>query len=305
MSSANDGKDGAHWRADEEWTLLQVTGPDRADFFHRLTTNRVPAVGDPLVHSFFLNVSARVLAEFWIGAEQESLSLFVPLSQKEAAKENIDRYLFGEKLQVIEPDGSLFMVWDASGEVLEQLAPLSAYAAHPDPRYGPGTSWLFVETGQRQAFTTKASELAAPLSEAMAEQRRLQLGRPRVGWDYQEDTLFLEIAQQDDFSETKGCYPGQEIVARVLHRGRLQRHLRGFESAERVAAGWSYSQDGKEMARVTSAVALPEGGSRGLLMVRREVADEGTSLEGLHEDGSSARLTVRPRPLELANGDDG
>lgn len=289
----------ARWFEDTEWSLLKVTGSDRVDFFHRLTTNRVPKAGEPLLHSFFLSVNAKVLAEFWVGAEEESLSLFVPRAQKEAAKENIDRYHFGEKIHLTEPEGSLFVVL-AESSIIEELAPLSAYAAQPDPRYGQEATWFFVEAGESEAFLGKLRDFGQPLRDNESENLRLATGRPRYGKDYTDETLFLEMAQQGDFSESKGCYPGQEIVARVLHRGRLQRFLRAFESDSQVPDGWTLTQDGKEMARVTTSVLQPDGGSRGLLYVRREIGDDGARLS--RPDGEVA-LTVVPRQLELPSGE--
>lgn len=287
------------WLEDSGWSYLKATGADRVDFFHRLTTNRMPKAGEPLAHSFFLSVNAKVLAELWIGAESESLSLLVPAGQVAAAKENIDRYHFGEKLELHEPAGALFVVVGASPDEVKEIAPLTAYAAQPDPRYGPQAVWFFVEEVGLADFRAKVESLGQPWTPEEAELARMETGRPRWGRDYNEETLFLEMAQQGDFSETKGCYPGQEIVARVLHRGRLNRHLRGFESASRIPESWTYAVDGKEMARVTSSVPTPEGGSRGLLYVRREVGEDGAELKGT----DNYVLTVRPRAMELLTGE--
>ena len=288
-----------HWFEDTDWSFLKVTGSDRVDFFHRLTTNRIPKAGEPLSHNFFLSVNAKVIAELWIGAEEESLSLFLPRAQKETAKENIDRYHFGEKMRLTEPEGFLFVVL-GDAAAIEALAPLAAYAAQPDPRYGPGSTWFFVEADGRDIFVDKLQALGSPLAEAERENLRLSTGRPRYGVDYTDETLFLEIAQQGDFSENKGCYPGQEIVARVLHRGRLQKFLRAFESPVEVPSGWTYATDGKELARVTTSVKQPDGGSRGLLFVRREAGVDGAVLSSPNQD---VTLTVVPRQLELPSGE--
>lgn len=288
------------WFEDSGWSYLKITGADRVDFFHRLTTNRMPKAGDPLAHAFFLSVNAKVLAELWVGAEEQSLSVFVPKAQVSAAKENVDRYHFGEKMAVLEPVGKLYVVVDASSEQISALAPLAAYASKPDPRYGPSAVWFFADS---EEFEKRLITLGNPLSESDAETLRVRTGRPRFGLDYNEDTLFLEMAQQGDFCETKGCYPGQEIVARVLHRGRLNRHLRSFESQETIPEGWVLSHDGKEMARVTTSVRQADGTSLGLLYVRREVGDDGAELIGLGPDGRQLALTVRPRPQEVLTGE--
>ena len=290
------------WFEDTEWSYLKVTGGDRVDFFHRLTTNRVPRPGDPLVHSFFLSVSAKVLAELWLGAQDESLSIFVPAAQKQAARENIERYHFGEKIQLHEPSGSLFVLVGPDQDQLGQLAPLAYDTRKPDPRYGEDALWLFVDGDNLDRFRVLVGSLGSSLDPVQAEQLRVQSGRPRYGLDYDEETLFLEIAQQGDFSESKGCYPGQEIVARVLHRGQLRRHLRAFESEQVLPRDWSLTRDGKEVARVTTVVPWSGGGSRGFLLLRREIGEEGSQLEGPGADGQVYSLTVRPRALEVLTG---
>ncbi len=288
------------WFEDSDWSYLKVTGADRVDFFHRLTTNRIPRAGEPLEHTFFLSVNAKVLAELWVGAEEESLSLFVPTAQLASARENVDRYHFGEKMQLLQPEGRLFVVVDASSEQISELARQAAYANKPDPRYGPRAVWFFSDD---PGFTSTLEAMGTTLDTSDAEALRMTTGRPRFGLDYNEETLFLEMAQQGDFSESKGCYPGQEIVARVLHRGRLNRHLRAFESEQLVPPGWSMASESKEMARVTSSVPNEGGGSRGLLYVRREVGDDGAELSGQGLDGATYRLTVRPRPSEILTGE--
>jgi aminomethyltransferase len=291
------------WLQDSDWSYLEVSGADRVDFFHRLTTNRVPKAGEPLLHSFFLSVNAKVLAELWIGAGAETLSLFVPSAQLGSARENIDRYHFGERLELHEPAGCPYVVIDASAEEMEQLSALASFTARPDPRHGERAAWLFVEQAKQAGIRARLEGLGSEMSPGQAELLRVQTGRPRFGVDYTEETLFLELAQQGDFSESKGCYPGQEIVARVLHRGRLNRHLRAFESSQSVPGDWSLVSDGKEMARVTTSVATPEGGSRGLLYVRREVGDDGAELTGADAQGRTYTLTVRPRAMEVMTGE--
>ena len=282
------------WFQDSDWTLVMVRGADRVDFLHRLTTNILPKSQSPLVHNFFLSVNAKIQAEFWVSAHEEFLALLTPSSQVQALKECIDRYHFGEKIDVSEPEGSLFVV-------IGEAPPGPELVFHPDPRYGEDCYWCFVTEEQVAEFTDKLGE---ELPETERERRRIALGRPKAGVDYDDTSLFVEVAQQDDFSETKGCYPGQEIVARVLHRGRLNKHLRAFESDTYVPTGWHLKVDGKEVARVTSTVSLESGGSSGYLMVRREYGTENETLNGVDNEGKEYTLTVKPRAGEVLTGND-
>lgn len=285
------------WLDDHEWTLLEFRGDDRRDFLTRLTTNVLPQGESPLVHNFFLSVNAKIQAEFWVSNQGDYLALLTPTAQVKTLKECVDRYHFGEKIALSEPAGRLFVIADAEPSLLENVRTV----LQPDPRYGEGLSWCFVEEDSMETFRTKLGE---PISLQDAENRRILLGRPKYGVDYDEESLFVEVAQQDDFSQTKGCYPGQEIVARVLHRGRLNRHLRAFHSTQIVPSDWSLKVDGKEIASVRSVVETENGGSTGYLMVRREVGEDGESLTGSGSQGEPITLTVTPRSGEVLTGEE-
>ncbi len=285
------------WFEDQEWALLEFRGADRKDFLTRLTTNVLPSGESPLVHNFFLSVNAKIQAEFWVSNQGEYMALLAPKAQVKALKECIDRYHFGEKIELSEPQGKLFVVAAADREVLE----IATTVFLPDPRYGNGCAWCFVDSENLDSFSAGLGE---PLDHTEAERMRITTGRPKYGLDYDDESLFVEVAQQDDFSQSKGCYPGQEIVARVLHRGRLNRHLRGFHSSSPVPQGWLLKVDGKEVAAVRSVVEDGEGGSFGYLMVRREFGKDGESLTGAGPDGKPVTLTVTPRPGEVLTGEE-
>jgi folate-binding protein YgfZ len=287
------------WFEDLDWSLVKVTGDDRVDFLHRLTTNILPSKASPLVHNFFLSVNAKIQAEFWVSAREGYLALLTPTTQVTSLKECIDRYHFGEKIKVEAEDGKLFVVVGADKDA---LAEQGAVVFAPDPRYGDDCCWCYLESDQAQAFQSWLADTGERMDANAAERRRISLGRPRHGVDYDDESLFVEVAQVDDFSESKGCYPGQEIVARVLHRGRLNKHLRGFESDSVIPPGWYLRMDGKEVASVRSTVPTEDGKSFGYLFVRREYGDDGTELTGVDSAGKEYTLSVTPRPGEVLTG---
>ena len=290
------------WHPDQNWSLLTLTGSDRNDFFSRLSTNTLPKEPGALVHSFFLTVQAKVLSEFWVGSAQDALYLLTPNAQLEAAHKNIDQYHFGEKIELHKPNGLLFIL-EGEGSL---GTPLHDHVAHlwEDPRH-LGCRWVFVEAEHVDPFLSALEAQERVLWDHLdTEQRRIPTGRPRLGVDYDESSLFLEFAQKGDFSETKGCYPGQEIVARVLHRGKLNKHLRGFDSQDVVPQGMVFQHDSKEVARTFSSVEKAGGGSFGYLLVRRAMQDEGTQIQGQTESGQEVTVTVTSRAQEILTGDE-
>jgi tRNA-modifying protein YgfZ len=112
---------------------------------------------------------------------------------------------------------------------------------------------------------------ATPVDEDAAECVRVETGRPRYGIDL-DDTVIPQEAGLNPraVSFTKGCYVGQETVARLFYRGKPNRHLRGLRCAAPVAPGEAVMVGSRQVATVTSAVSSPRFGSIALAIVRRE-----------------------------------
>jgi tRNA-modifying protein YgfZ len=112
---------------------------------------------------------------------------------------------------------------------------------------------------------------ALAIEEGAAEVLRVEHGRPRYGADLDDSVIPQEAGLNDRaVSFTKGCYVGQETVARLHWRGRPNRHLRGLRLGEEVAGGTELRLGDREVGRLTSVVASPRLGPIGLALVRRE-----------------------------------
>ena len=101
---------------------------------------------------------------------------------------------------------------------------------------------------------------ARPVGYAALETLRIEAGLPRYGVDMDETNVVTEAALDDAVSYTKGCYVGQEIIARIRYRGHVAKKLSGvmFEQAVKVAVGAVVnSAEGKEVGRVTSVTYSP------------------------------------------------
>jgi tRNA-modifying protein YgfZ len=126
---------------------------------------------------------------------------------------------------------------------------------------------------------------------------RVERGRPRYGVDIDESTIPQEAALNERaVSFTKGCYVGQETVARLFYRGKPNRHLRGLRLSEDVPAGATLLLGERPVGNLGSAVHSPPLGSIGLALIRRE-AEPGATLS-VGEHGASA--TVIELPFEPA-----
>ena len=114
---------------------------------------------------------------------------------------------------------------------------------------------------------------AAPVSEYAAEIVRVERGRPRYGVDVDDATIPQEAGlNARAVSFTKGCYVGQETVARLFYKGKPNRHLRGLRLSEPVPGGAELRLGERTVGRLGSALVSPALGPIGLALVRREAS---------------------------------
>jgi tRNA-modifying protein YgfZ len=134
---------------------------------------------------------------------------------------------------------------------------------------------------------------AQPVGEPAAEIIRVEHGRPRYGIDL-DDTVIPQEAGLNEraVSFTKGCYVGQETVARLHYRGKPNRHLRGLRLSEPVAPGAELQLGERSVGRLSSSVLSPRHGPIGLALVRREAEPSATVTVGEH--GVSAEVLELP-----------
>ncbi len=134
---------------------------------------------------------------------------------------------------------------------------------------------------------------AEPVSEAAAEIVRIERGLPRYGIDIDDTTIPQEAGLNERaVSFTKGCYVGQETVARLHYRGRPNRRLRGLRLSGSAAPGAELHLGERPVGRLSSVALSPTHGPIALALVRRE-AEPGATV-GVGEDGASATVVELP-----------
>lgn len=143
----------------------------------------------------------------------------------------------------------------------------------------------------------------ATAGQDILETLRIEAGRPRWGAELDEGVIPLEAGlRQRAISETKGCYTGQEVIVRILHRGHVNRHLRGLllGSIPPPAAGTELrNADGRVVGHLTSACVSPRlGQTIGLGYVRREVSPPAVVSLAMGAEGDVAAHVVE-LPFDL------
>jgi folate-binding protein YgfZ len=131
-----------------------------------------------------------------------------------------------------------------------------------------------------------------PVAPDAAELVRIESGRPRHGIDFDAETIPQEAGLNERaVSFTKGCYVGQETVARLHWKGKPNRHLRGLKLSRPAAGGEELRLGEKSVGRIGTAVVSPRHGPIALAIVRREAAPgDAVAVEG----GASAEVVDLP-----------
>jgi folate-binding protein YgfZ len=270
-------------------TLLKVTGPDAVDFLEGQVTNDVGALEPGRgAYALLLNPKGRILAdlrilmlgqdELWLGSEPEPGN---------TAAENLAMYKIGRRVDIARP------VTPTDHRVISIVGPSARAVIGVDPPTDEhafvrgdvnGADVVAVTTDVGIDLLFSASDSAAveeaisgirPVPETVAEILRIEQGRPRFGIDMGPDNLPGELGLEERaVSFTKGCYVGQEPVARMYHRGHPNRNLRGLELDRPADTGetvTSATGGAREVGRVGSACISPAYGPIALALLRREV----------------------------------
>jgi folate-binding protein YgfZ len=173
--------------------------------------------------------------------------------------------LIGPRCQSLAGAGSLANVEHANAQL--QIGRISTLAVRTDVGVD-----LFCDSSETDSLrATLLGRGAVAVSELAAECLRVERGRPRYGLDMDGSTIPQEAGiNERAVSFTKGCYVGQETVARLYYRGKPNRHLRGLRLSQPAASGDRLLLDEREVGRLGSVAVSPALGPIALALVRRE-----------------------------------
>ena len=215
---------------------LAISGPDRFSWLQGMVSNDVSALqtGSIAIDSFILDSTGHVLSDCRILLRPESLMLLVPRTQIETMYERLEGFLVMEDVQITEQSDYLATISIQGPEATEKMA-IGASGAEGQifchDRTGSGGFDILVKKSACATVFEKLIEAGGmPVGERAINTARIESGIPLFGKDYNETTLAPETGlQSSHISYEKGCYVGQEIVARIKSRGHTNRRLTGFE----------------------------------------------------------------------------
>ena len=308
--------------------LIRVHGRDSQRFLHAMLSNNTadlqPGQG---CYATFLNPKGHMVTDVVVYAEEESYLLEIEPHIVSIFLEAIDFFVISEDVTFEDESGKRAAVGlqgrhaadvlvSVTGQAsLSSLAPYDSrccqiadcdvwvtnrrYTREPGylllaERAAAETVWAAIrDAGQDEEFQGRAVGLQA------LETLRIESGKPRFGVDMTEATIPVEANLSEAISYTKGCYVGQEVIARIDARGHVNRQLAGLllGEAELPEAGAKLFSPDREVGWVTSAARSPAMAQTiALAYVRRGFLEPGTALQ-VRTGGGNIPATVAALPF--------
>lgn len=295
----------ALWFHLPERTFVEVTGRDRASFLHGFCTNDVKglAVGQGC-EALITTHQAKIVAWVQISVRADRIRLTAEPGLGPKLTAFLGRYIVSEDVELADVTGQwTTLLVCGPGAKLDRLCDVPVSTLPPRQRQAvtlagqavevEGRAWLgnhdeWLELAPSAAPAVSQALTAAgwePGSAELYEVLRIAAGIPAYGFDIDESNLPQEVNRTEQaISFTKGCYAGQETVARIRTYGHVNRllvrlRLTGHAGPVHALRGAVLTQGTAEVGRVTSAAADPDSGVvHALGYVRRGAEQPGTLL---------------------------
>jgi len=279
---------------------FRLMGPEAQVYLHRMVTNDIlglaPGQG---AYACLLNIDGRMIADLWAWViSAEEVLVETASTACDALMENLDKFIIMEEVEIQDAraDEGLVSIQGPLAHVV-----LAKALALDIPALEPGTLWQTSDDGTGLIVASRdrtghggldvyvpanAEELLNALRETGVEEAsadcvdtlRIEAGIVQWGAELTNETIPLDAGLEGiAVSFTKGCYPGQEIIARIHSRGRPARHLAGIRlDSAAPPAGTVVKAGGADVGVITSSAISPRLGSIALAYIKKEQGEPGT-----------------------------
>jgi len=298
--------------------FLSVSGRDRLDFLQRQTTNDLRQLtANRAVSTVLTSPTARILDLLNVVEEDQSLGL-VTLPGRAADTNSFlrSRIFFSDQVTVndVSKDTAQILFFGPRKDSVLSLLGLEqpeldqvVLWAFEDCRIkvlgqkilgGPGCLFLGPVASLNPITTAFDESGAVPVTPEDFEILRVEAGQPGSDGELVAAYTPLEVGLGGMVSDSKGCYTGQEIIARQITYDKVTKNLAGIKLDNWIAAGAEIKAGGKSVGKLTSIVQSPRYGAIGLALLRRQHNQAGTSLSVIGKDGASTNGEVVPLPFK-------
>jgi folate-binding protein YgfZ len=304
---------------------VEVSGSEAVQFLNGLVTNDVKTLAaGAWVAAAFPNVQGRLLAHARVmrATEEQKFLIDTEGATAAAVRKNVERFALAGDFRVRDLSAEMALLsaqGAAAASVVESV--LGEDAAQTGRGHVSIINWrgsrpvtvarathtgedgfdLFVGAGEAaELWDALVAAGARPAGQDALELLRVEAGVPRYGVDVTEANVVLEAGLDDAVSYTKGCYVGQEIIARIHWRGHVAKRLAGLEPEGEVEPGAAVrTADGaREIGRVTSVAVSPRlGRAVALGVVKYDFLEPGTEVVVVGAGGGEARARVASLPF--------
>ncbi|MEO6334646.1 MAG: glycine cleavage T C-terminal barrel domain-containing protein [Pyrinomonadaceae bacterium] len=261
--------------------LIEVHGGEAVQFLDGLISNDVKKLEDGArMVAAFPNAQGRLLALVRVVRQGERFLLETEELTRQKVFDNLFRFTMAGDFFVEDVSQTYSFIRVLDRSFIPITPPFTEFDTGPGADYFVHRDDAFDFLGELKYFG------ALEISDQLFETLRIESGMPIYGRDVDENTIVPEIGIDDAISYTKGCYIGQEIIARIHFRGHVAKKLTGIKVVNGSASNPDLepgqellSKDGKNAGRVTSVTISPKlQKAIGLAYVRYEHLSEGTEL---------------------------
>ena len=265
---------------------LVVRGPDAIEYLQGQLTNDLDAISPGGgCYSALLDRKGHMRADMRVLLlDEDMVWLDAEAIATEPLRRHLETYKIGRQVEIDdEANRALVSMIGPAAAELTGAGPLSPEHAHRELEIGGAPARavatdvgidLIVSRQDADAVRAALADAGAvEVSEAAAEIVRVESGRPRFGAEMTDATIPAEAGiDERAVSFTKGCYIGQETVARLHYKGKPNRHLRGLRLERPAEPGEPIRLGERELGSVGTACVSPAHGPIALAIVRREAA---------------------------------
>lgn len=299
---------------------LRLQGADRLPFLQRQTTNDVNLLTPyTSVHTVLVNPAARILDVLCLVPEtdDEIGILTLPGHAIETMRFLKSRIFFKDQVELTDASPEIAQ-FELGGPAAPDLLAMLGLPGSPEPeRIGngemagiaircigqPGFTWtrfrlLIAASGRENLEAALVGNGATLLSEANYQILRVENGLPAADFELTGDFTPLEVGLQAAVSSSKGCYTGQEVIARQVNYDKVTQHLVVLFLKAPGQAGERAWVEGRPVGLLTMAVESPRFGPMALAVIKRPYHQPGTSVI-IGGDGKSGGIPAEVTALPL------
>jgi tRNA-modifying protein YgfZ len=293
--------------------VIHLYGKDRVDFLQRQTTNDAQQISsERMLTTVLTSPTGRILDVLQITEENYKgeahiFAITLPGRAPAVSAYFKSRVFFIDQVE-IRDESQTYLHFDLAGEggqeVLRQLGlptppqgdqlvrgqfqGRQLRAFHHNHLLGIGFQLVALLEQREQIYLALEKFGVRPLTSKEYEVKRVEAGIPAVDRELTEEHTPLEVNLEEAISVNKGCYTGQEVIARQMNYDKVTRKLVGLLLERDIAAGSTLQAEGKTAGKVTSFVRSPRFGPIALAMVKRPYNQQGVELTV--KDGDSETI---------------